>query len=381
MKRVLLLCVIILTFNLINYDCFSAESTKKGRTLSLRKLEECLKKGNCPEKVNQLCGITKILGYVIDEKNSDVILFGEVNNTLPPLYLEDFVIALRNAWLKYAPLQGNTYMYSPPSCSIDPEPKVMNELHQVSKRIFNDSQPEQVQTSINEWNNVCEQPQKVRVMGIPFNTRFGKVMVDADYYMKRLVDGSVTLEIEGFKSLTDMTLDVIREDVAKNRQIYIPAHTMNRFWFYPGETNFIEDKGIVILKKCQVVLLTEEEFLTTKGKIAGSGRPDRLAKEFVGTFTAKYEDIAGERPIYHQLEGLFRFTALSKLMKGKDAFSEAHFTPEYLLNRFPIKETSVDPFLPGISNVKEFQHKSEYHGGYSILNFWLPSCGGVFDEL
>ena len=42
-------------------------------------------------------------------------------------------------------------------------------------------------------------------------------MVEADYYMKKLVDGSDTLNVDGFKSLTDMALDVIREDIIKGQ--------------------------------------------------------------------------------------------------------------------------------------------------------------------
>ena len=48
--------------------------------------------------------------------------------SLPPLYFEDLVIALRNAWLRYARLEGNTRIYEDPGCSIDPEPAVLRKL-------------------------------------------------------------------------------------------------------------------------------------------------------------------------------------------------------------------------------------------------------------
>lgn len=360
----------------------SSSNGETGRALSLKVLEKraerCIAEGNYYDEIFQFCGITKILGYVIDGENDDIVLIGKADNTLPPLYFEDFVIALRNTQLKYAPLEGNTYIYSSPSCSIDPEPEVLNELQQVGNQIFNDSNQEKVQKNLNEWKETCGQSQTVSVMGIPFETRFGKVMVDADYYMKRLVDGSVSLDIDGFKSLTDMTLDVIKEDITNNKPLSIPSQTMNRFWFCPGETSFIESDGIVLIKKSQVILLTEEEYLTKKGKVAGSGRPNQLAKEFVDSFTKKYDQIAREKPIYSELEGLFRVVALTKIMKHNEATSEAQITLDYLLNRFPVtKNTEIKRTLPGISNVKEFQHKSENSRRYSILYFWLPSCGGV----
>lgn len=384
MKKLVLISGMII-FSLAAISPCNGKDAAKGLTkvgaISLKilekRLEDCMAKRNFPEEILHLYGIKRVLGYAIDEKNNDIVLIGKIDNTLPPLYLEDFVIALRNTWLKYAPLQGNTYMYSPPSCSIDPEPKVLGELQQTAEQIFKTSNTEDVQRGLNEWNNVCRQPQKVRVMGIPFDSRFGKVMVEADYYMKRLVDGSVSLEIEKFKSLIDMTLDIVKEDIYNNRQSSIPLQSMNRFWFCPGKNSYVEDKGVSLVKECEVMLSTEEEYLSKKGEVVGSGRPDTLAHKFAVSFTEKYDKIAEKKPIYQELEGLFRFVSLAKLMKQKDALSEAKITLDYLLKQFPIKYTYVEPTLPGIPNVKDFQHKSEYPGGYSILNFWLPSCGGV----
>ena len=109
-------------------------------------------------------------------------VFGKVDTTSPDLYLEDFVIALRNAWWKYASLKGYTYYYSAPGCSIDPNPKTIQKLQQVGGKILSTSG--EVESSLKQWHAICSQPQKVRVLGIPFDSRFAKVMVDADYYMK-----------------------------------------------------------------------------------------------------------------------------------------------------------------------------------------------------
>jgi len=219
------------------------------------------------------------------------------------------------------------------------------------------------------------------VFGIPYDTRFAKVMVEADYYMKRLVDGSVTLDIEGFLSLTDITLNIIREDIKKNSEISVPMSTLNRFWFYPGENVFLEDKGIILINKSDVKLLTEEEFITKKGEVGGTGKANSLAEYFAHTFSSKYAEIAKQKPIYAELEGLFRFVAISRIMKQKDAISEAGINLNYLLDRCPIQNIQVNHTVPGISSIKEFISKSETQGGYSILYLWLPSCGGVSIDL
>lgn len=357
------------------------ERISKGRALSLKVLQEkakdCMTTGSCPQDILQLYGIKRIMGYVIDGKNRDIILIGKIDDTAPALYLEDFVVALRNTWMKYAELKGNTYYYTNPGCSIDPDTGVLNELQQRSDQIFSNSEPKEIQRSLSQWHKICRLPQQVRVLGIPYDSRFGKVMVDADYYMKRLVDGSVTLDINGFESLTDMTLNIIQQDIANERPVSVPLMSLNRFWFYPGENSFLEDKGVIYIKRSDVRLLNEEEFLTKSGEVAGTGRPDPLADKFAQGFSDKYAEIAKKEPVYAELDGLFRFVALARIMKYRDASSEAGLSLDYLLDHYPVKSTPVSRTLPGISSVKEVKHRSETQEGYNVLYLWLPSCGGV----
>jgi hypothetical protein len=324
-----------------------------------------------------MVGIKKVLGYVIDSSNKDTIVFGSLDAALPPLYLEDFVIALRNTWMKYAERRGNTLYYSNPGCSIDPDPSVLRLLEEAAEQILKERNPERIQRHLTRWRTVCRQPQQVRVLGIPFNTRFARVMVEADYYMKRLVDGSVTLDLPGFTSLTDITLAIARQGIEKGENLSIPASTLDRFWFYPGGSTFLEDTGVIYIQKSEVVLLTEQEFLSVRGQVVGTGKANPLAKRFADSFTARYAAIAKAKPVYAELEALFRFVALARIMKHKNALSESRINLDYLFDHFPVNQTPVSGTLPGISNVTEFKHRTEMPRGYSTLYLWLPSCGGV----
>jgi hypothetical protein len=363
----------------------SQPPSSEGRALSLRVLQErltaCQGKGSCPLELTQLAGINRVYGYVVDEVNHDIILIGRVDNRLPHIYLEDFIVALRNAWLKYAVLKGNTYYYSNPSCSIDPNPEVIQKLQAIGGKILGNPSTSDMEKGIEAWHKICRFPQKVRVMGIPFDTHFAWVMVKADYDMKRLVAGSDSLSIPGLISLSDMTLSKIKSDIVQGRPTSIPLSTMNRFWFHPGENSYKENKGIVIIKNCQVTLLTEEEYLHKSGKIAGKGRPNTMAQEFASNFTARYAKIAKQRPIYAELENLFRFVALGKIINFKSPQKEAALDLGYLLNHCPIPKKSVSRHLEGRSNVKHFEHRQDLQGGYKIIQLWLPSCGGVSIEI
>jgi len=353
------------------------QRTPAWNAVSLRvlneKVEQYMASGDCPGFILRLCGITKVNGFMIDSGGSgqtgDVILVGEADDSLPPLNLNDLVIALRNAWRKYAKSEGNIYYYLSPGCSIDPTPGVLAELQQVAGRIFRASSSGSL-VGIQQWYEVCSQPQEVRVMGVPRNTRFAKVIVDADYYMKRLVDGSISLGIEGFTNLMDMKLDTAKEIIIRGRSV--PAQ-MNRFWFFPGENKYSEGDGVVLIKRCEVKLLTEEEFFTRGGKVSGSGRADPLAKVFGDSFTEKYAEIARKRQIYAEQESLFRLVSLAQAMRYRNALEEAGIDLDYLMNRYPVEETSMPETLPGVSKVREF------HYGASIPSrcLWMLSFGGV----
>lgn len=354
------------------------------RAVSLRVLNDVAKgisAGEYSDDVSRLCGVTKLHGFVVDlgeaSKEGDIILLGEVDPDLPSLYLDDFVVALRNAWRKYARLEGNTYYYSVPGCSIDPDSKTLIELQQIARTIFGSSSEGKSEEVIQKWKRVGAKPQKVRVMGVPSDSHFAKVMVDADYYAKRLVDGSESLNIKGFVSLVDMNLNKAKEDIINHRPISIPTQCLNRFWFFPGENDYVEDQGVVLINRCEVTLLTEQEFITHSGDIAGSGMADPFAQKFAENFTERYEQIAYEKPIYAELESLFRFVSLAQAMKFRDAISQTGIDLDFLMTQYAISETQVPQTLPGIANVKEFSHKANIPGGMSIAYLCLPSCGGV----
>jgi len=279
--------------------------------------------------------------------------------------------------MKYAVLKGNTYYYSNPGCSIDPDRQVIQNLEKVGQQILGRTNSEQVERCIDEWYRICQSPQRVRVLGIPFDTRFAQAMVKADYDMKRIVDGYDSLNIPGLISLTDITIEKVKSDIIQGRQVSIPYSSMNRFWFYPGENSYKEDKGVVIIEKFGVVLRSEEEYLTKKGEIKGAGRPEPLANEFTEGFTKKYAEVAKTMPIFAELENLFRFVVLAKIMKFRSSHTEAKFDLTYLLNTFQVPKISVSKQLPGRSHVKRFEHRQDFTGGYQITQLWLPTCGGV----
>ncbi len=339
------------------------------RALSLRVLQARLKaavaRGEQPREVMELAGITRITGYTVDEKTRDLIVLGEVEQGAPALHIEDLAVAFRSVWLTYATRRGHTIYYEDPGCSIDPDPAVVQQLSELAQIDVSDG-------TMDQWCDICDQPQRVRVMGVPFDSRFAKVMVDADYLMKRLADGSIQMQVPGFVSLGDITYARISDELKTGSAPRDTRTSLNRFWFYPGTAQFREQDGVTEIERCPVTLLTEEQHLTAEG-LTGLRRPDPEALRFAEGFSAHYDDIAGARPIYRELEGLFRMVALAKLVK----YDGEQVDLDYLMNRYPMSKVNVARTLPGVSRVQTIERKRDVEGGLETVKMWMPSCGGV----
>ena len=361
--------------------CHMHSFTADLRVVSLKTLQARLMElrlnGQKSKELLEFAGLRQIQGYVIDDEHGDIVLFGSKAPSMMPLYVEDFVIALRNAWLNYAPLRGNVYEYSYPGCSIDPDPAIINRLSNIGARFSGTSSSEQIEKDIEKWHRACKEPQNVRVMGIPFHTRFAEIMVKADYDMKSIVDGSDVLNIPGLISLTDSELDVVKEAILQDKAISIAMSQMNRFWFYPGENEYEECDNAVLIKKCPVILLTEEMFVGKSGGIGGRGLSDPMAQKFTEDFSRLYDKIAYERSIYRELENLFRFFALAQILKHKSVDTQSEIDLHYFLEEFPVGESTVATHLPGRSSVKQFKHEKKLPNGIQYYQLWMPSCGGV----
>lgn len=339
-------------------------------------LKLCLPTNTCTPDVLQLGGIRRLSGVIVDRDKRDLILYGRYDSDLPPLNVDDFVVALRNAWLKYAVLKGNIIEYANPGCSIDPDPDNVNKLQAIGRQMEDGKSFDDHEKQIEAWKRECEKPQNVRVLGIPFNTHFAQVMVKADYDLKVLSDGTETLDVPGFVSLSDMRMREATTALSQNQTIPGPTVSLNRFWLYPGENVFEADQDSFFIKQSPVTLLTELMYARTGGELAGTDTTEPHAQRFATDFTLLYGKIAYEKAVYQELEALFRMVSIAGLIK-KVAGDSAAFDLSYLLDTYQVREVPVDQHLAGRHAVKEFHQRREVPGGYSEVRFWLPSCGGV----
>jgi len=338
----------------------------------------CAAKGPCGEELLSCGGITTLMGYVADRPGGDVVLVGRAEGGREAIRIDDFVVALRNAYYAYAEKKDNTIMYAAPTCSIDPDPAVLTRLADIGEQILGSNPSEErIRTMLETWRTICREPQTVQVLGVPRNTNFARIMLEADYELKKLVDGSERADVPGFASLTEMILSQCENDYRAGKRISVTPSMLNRFWFSPGLVRVRDDGGSALIDTCGVRLLTEEELLSGQGRLKQTGKSGEAAEKFARKFEEVYNEIAAKRPAYRRLEGLYRLVLMARVMHLKDAFGDAHFDLSYLLERFPLLEVEVGATVPGWPHYDEREVRVKVEGGYRIGQFRIPSCGGV----
>ncbi len=219
-----------------------------------------------PDDLRTLGGLTRIHGFVRSPAGDDLFLVGCAEPGRPPIRTDHLIVGLHYVWG-----QGLT-----PACSLDPEP-----------------------------GNLAG-PQYSRVVGVPGDSPFAKVMLDADYAMKRIL-----LEARGEK-LSVPGLQTVAALFAKS-----PGHFHQRFWLFPVQPGAREiqvgPEGSAALFAARVQVLTEAEADARRGLVGGA--------EFTGcaeaarSFTAHFEEIARQRPVFRELHGLFDVVLLARILR------------------------------------------------------------------
>lgn len=376
--------ILIILFS-FQFTGLNANTSGTGRAISLKiflgKVNENNSANAYTDAIRYLAGITEIRGFALDEERQDIILFGAVEEGKPPILTEDLIIALRNINYEYATKEGNTRYYSYPSCTIEMDPKVIAQLNEVASRLSSIGSKDALRRLISDWHQSCRQNQQAEVFGVPYNSTFAKTMVEADYHMKSITNGTDSINIEGLESMVERQFNRRVAAFEQGGGAGSQSLLLNRFWFYPDDVSYTDNEDIVSLDECSIKLLTEQEYLSESGQIEQSGRANEMAQDFADAFTEKFDLIKQKRPVYNELQNIYRLFALAKMMEHKELPVYAENILADLREKYKTEDISHPSELPGKSVVKyeEFEKKTER--GSMVYSIFVPSCGGVSMEM
>ena len=284
------------------------------RKVSLKKLEAEMrqiidKKGEFPDAMRYLGGLTAIRYVVVVPEENDILLVGPAESWTvdalgsvigkssgrPVLRLEDFLTIFR-AW-------NNQDRPSVITCSIDPTPEAMRKIAQVESqfRVL-------TKENINAYAAAQEEAygmNVVTVQGVPADSRFAKILVAADYKMKRIGLGHEDSGVRGLPSYVSM--------ISGSQKQRTP-----RFWLAPeyGVVSHDSKKLTWQLSEVKVKALTENEYVDLRsGSRQSAGKPDKAAISWCDKMNNNYDALSKVDPVFGDLKNCMELAMTVALIK------------------------------------------------------------------
>jgi hypothetical protein len=240
---------------------------------------------------------------------------GEVVGTTthrPVMLLDDLLVALRS--IEMSERTGI-------SCSIDPSAEGLARLQSFFKRNHTvDSDPSPLLPGIEQMLG----PQTIRVAGVPDTSHFARVLVAADYRMKRLAMAFEEPPIAGLPNF----LQMIKASSKSSRPM------LPRWWLAPDYDALLADADGLAweLRGAGVKALTEEEVINSSGERQRSGQANPLAKKWADNMTAHYDELSTKDAIFGQLRNCMDLAVVAALISKENLTEKCGWSMPLLLN-------------------------------------------------
>jgi len=298
----------------------------KMRKVSLRGLNFAVKQavenngGRIPDTIKYLAGLQRIEYVFVDEANNDVILAGPaegwtvdasgtvvgVTTGRPVLLLDDLMVALQT--VEKARRGGIT-------CSIDPTEEGRRNLNAYLSKVKR--MTPQVKTGV----EAALGPQKITLSGVPQDSHFARVLVGADFRMKRIAMHLDPSPVRGLPSYLDL--------LPSARAV---TNATPRWWlacnYQPMARS--EDSLAWQLRGPGVKAMTEDEFIAADGSVKQAKRTSPLPQKWADMMTAKYEDLSAEDKVFGELRNVMDMCVIAALLEKEQLLKKAKLTLDTL---------------------------------------------------
>ena len=283
------------------------------RMISLKKLQAALeaelKTGqSVPEDMQMLAGLQRIeYVFVYPEKN-DIVLAGPaepwvVRNDAsvvgktsgrPVLLLSDLITAFRAV----EPSRNGGI-----TCSIEPTAEGRQRLNNMLRRV--QLRPGQDPRNFEPMMREAYGPQQVKLNNIPADSHFARVLLAADFQMKRIAMALEPAPIDGLPSYLQ---------VARNR-----VHAANenpRWWMACNYDSLKRDADRLAWKigGQGVKTLTAEELFNEAGELTGEREGSKAAAQWASMMTEKFDELAASQSIFGDLRNVMDLSVVATLI-------------------------------------------------------------------
>lgn len=276
------------------------------------------------DEMRYLAGITRLQYVFYYPDTKDIVVAGpaegwaadlsgrvvSATSGRPVLELEDLVVALR----AYPPSGERAKVIG---CSIDPTQEGLERMQQFLSHAYANATPDDEQAIVDGLRSSLGM-QKVSVFGVPANTHFATVLVEADYRMKLI---GIGLERPPVRLVTY---------VEKAQPRNVARNALARWYFVPDyHCVRVTDDGLAMeMVGDGVKLIGENEMVASNGGRQQSSLIDKASEQFVSGFTKKYPQLAEKSPIFAQLRDLIDMTVAAAFIQQHDYYGQADWKLE-----------------------------------------------------
>jgi hypothetical protein len=336
------------------------------RMVSLKNLEAAIAKhvqdGNAlPDAVKYLAGLQQIQYVLVYPEQHDIVLAGPAEgwkvdakgyivgaqSGRPVMLLDDLLVALRTA---RQAAQGGI------NCSIDPTSEGLTRLKAYVSKLSTIGDPNTTISNIQQTLG----DQKISIQGVPGTTHFARVLVAADYRMKRLAMNFEPAPIQNFPSYMQMVS-------AKGRGM---NNMLPRWWLAPEYQPVLRSPDGLAweLRGGTVKALTEEDYLNSDGSRQHTGKASPLAQKWADNMTARFDELAVAEPVFGQMRNCMELAIIGALIAKENLADKAGFSMPLLMDagRVELQEFPVPRQVPSQASVLKKGH-----------NWIISASGGV----
>ena len=334
------------------------------RGVSLKQLEmkiaECVANDRpLPEEVRYLAGLQRVEFVFVYPERNDIVLAGpaegwkldRLGNAVgattnrPVILLDDLIVALQTAAAS---------RLEPMSCSIEPTSEGMQRVQQVTRGLRNVSNPQVAMRRLEEALG----PQQILLTGVPGTSHFARVMVAADFRMKRLAMNFDEAPVAKMPSFLQMT-------GGRNTSM------TPRWWLAPkydavargadGLAWQIRGQGV----QCK----TEDDHFNATGQRESSRPASPTAQRWADSFTERYAELAEHDSAFGMLRNVMDLAVIAALIEKEQLLATAGLELPSMLNDV---ELAVYPVPSSVATKASFvKHRGSFtvsaSGGIQML--------------
>lgn len=226
-------------------------------------------------------------------------------------------------------------------CSIDPVPANLAQLKAYVEQNSGAVTPAGAKARYEEFQKILGM-HNVRVFGVPADSHFAEVLVEADYRMKRLSMGLDSAGVRGFKSHLAM--------------LGPGANMMQRWWFTPLYDPFARSvDGLAFqIAGQRLQLMAQDEIVSDSGRVTDAPFTRASELKFAKHFTDKFPELADANPVFAELQSLVDLAIVAALLKKERLLEKVGWDMSLFLdaNRFPSAKRNIPRQVAATMNYK-----------------------------